>query len=239
MNHPSNAPAGCADSARPEISTTNPIARLADLAHLLPGYRLRASQIDPNGRFCLLQESDLPAPALPSAQPHAQRAALAHLPARHHVYAGDVLLARHAPGYHAHAVLAPAPMTLCAAPLWRIRIRDQASLLPAYLAWYLNTDAAQKMLRRFAGQGSARECLVEGFHSVALRLPPMAIQAEIANMVASFGETVAKAQAVQQMKRQQLEATLLKMSQLNGADAAVLLAQTPDARHHARSYVGG
>jgi hypothetical protein len=228
MTLTTNASAGGAAPARAHNAATpaNPLLRLGELASLQPGYPFACLQKNPDGKLALLQKKDVLAASGP-IQPQGLEQVLetascaASIDAQLALQADDLILARHAGIWLVRVLAEPAAMTICTEPLWRIRILSPTSLLPSYLAWYLNTDAAQTALGRYLGQGSLRE----GFNSMAVRLPPMAIQNDIAALFATHQTRDAAAQALRTQKKQQLDATLLKMSCVTTPDAARLLGE--------------
>lgn len=227
MTLTTNAAAGGAAPARAHNAATpaNPLLRLGELASLQPGYPFARLQKNPDGKLALLQKKDVLGPIQPLEQMLETALCAASIDAQLALQADDLILARHAGIWLVRVLATPATMTICTEPLWRIRILSPTSLLPAYLAWYLNTDAAQTALGQYLGQGSLRECLREGFNSMAVRLPPMAIQHDIAALFATHQTRDAAAQALRAQKKQQLDATLLQMSCVSAQDAARLLGE--------------
>jgi hypothetical protein len=221
MTHPTPAGAACLPTATPD--EPNPLLRLSQLASITPGYRLLARQMDADGDIHLLRLQDFtPASATPVTTP---RARIAHPPARQMLQAGDVVLALLGQTLLAAAVPEPEQPTLCTAPLWLIRILDQASVLPAYLEWYLNTNEAQAAARRYFGQGSVRECLQEGLHNLPVRVPPLAIQQDIVALAARHAVMDALRDHQQAGQEQQREATMLAMTRVRERDVAAVLGQ--------------
>lgn len=178
MNSP--AIAGHTAPARP-IPQHSPLIQLSKLAHFQTGYSLRSEQKHPQGAFAVIQSKDVHQGVLAY---ELDRANIPDLPADQALQVGDVLLHARDAQYHAMVFDAAQDHFICAAPLLVIRLQDQASLLPSYLAWYLNTSAAQKMLSTYVGQGTPDEVNMEGLYMVQVLVPSVARQQQIIDLAA-------------------------------------------------------
>ncbi len=188
---------------------------LSTLADFHPGLRVRRRQLAPDGSIAVIRKRDIVRGKL---NPELERAHLPNLPAALLLRAGDVILHSHLACFTPVVVDAPNVCMTVAAPLVIIRIRQSATLLPQYLAWYLQTSAGQKALASYLGQGAAVEVAIEGLYRVALRLPPPDTQQVIEGMyqlyrrcqqqAALTGQTALPIEAVK------LETLLLRLARL-------------------------
>lgn len=217
-NHPG------ASRSSPGIS---PQFTLPQLATLHQGYRLRRKQPSPQGplnmaKFALLQSKAIIDGQISTPLPQA----LIRPPrAQYLLEVGDLVLQPHASGYHVLPIATPMPRTVCVAPLLVLRIRDQASLYPRYLAWLLQTTSGQRMLMRAKGLGSGWEVAQAGFESVQLHLPDAAMQHDIVQLASDSAQAEEQARRVWQERRQRTETTLLNMARVGKAGSEQLLGQ--------------
>ncbi len=155
--------------------------RLADVASIRQGHPFRgAIAAFEDGPVSVIQLKNVTASGV-----HARellRTRLHHRKSPDWVQDGDVLLTARGARPVAALLCDPPDDTVCSPHLYVIRIVDQATLLPAFLAWQLNQPAAHDHLcRQAAGsrQQSLRKTAVE---NLSIQLPPPRQQRRIVSL---------------------------------------------------------
>jgi hypothetical protein len=120
-----------------------------------------------------------------SGYPALARAQIDTLTPHHFLQAGDVLLRSRGATNPAMMLANPAPKTLSPKQFMRIRIHDQATLLPAYLAWFLNTTPAQLALAQYVPQGRRSTLRLATLRQLEVPLPAVEGQQRIIALDAS------------------------------------------------------
>ena len=148
MNPTTSAPHGRNGYARAQNF------KLSELVSFFIGFPMLEARKATRDKVFLLEAQSIVDGAILSPLP---QAVISNLPPQQLLQAGDVILAaKDGGGYLALALALPAPAapTVASAPLWVIRIHEQDRVHAAYLAWYLQTRPAQKLLCSVAGQGA-------------------------------------------------------------------------------------
>lgn len=205
MNPTTSAPHGRNGDARAQN------VKLSELASFFIGFPMPEARKATRDKVFLLEARSIVDGVILSPLP---QAVISNLPQQQLLQAGDVILAaKDDGGYLALPLPAPAAPTVAGAPLWVIRIHEQARVHAAYLAWYLQTRPAQKLLCCVAGQGDADECTEEGLHCLHLPVPDGATQLAIVAKAAQCKQSEARAQALWQQLARNNEACLLAMAE--------------------------
>lgn len=151
-------------------------AKLAELATIRMGYPFR-SRIEPvrDGDLAVIQMRDIDENRVRLED--ALRIVLPDGWADHALHAGDLLFRSRGQSNGAALVPEGLGMAVASAPLVRIRPRR---VLPEYLAWFLNSPAAQAQLASVAEGTSVRMISTGSLGAVEIPLPPESVQHRIA-----------------------------------------------------------
>lgn len=189
--------------------------QLSALADFHTGHRIRRRQISKHGTISIIRKRDIVSGRL---NHDLEQATLPNLPASRLLRAGDVILHSHLECFTPLVFDAPSVCMTVAEPLVIIRIRNQAELLPEYLAWHIQTSEGQQALASYAGQGEAMEVAIEGLHCVVLAVPPPKTQRLISGIHQLYREEQLQAATAGQRPNYReamtLEAILLKLARL-------------------------
>jgi restriction endonuclease S subunit len=121
--------------------------------------------------------------SIQSGYPALARTQIDTLTPHHFLQAGDVLLRSRGATNPAMVLADPPPKTLSPKQFMRIRIHDQATLLPAYLGWFLNTTPAQLALAQYVPIGHRRTLRLATLHQLEVPLPDITKQQRIIQSV--------------------------------------------------------
>lgn len=127
---------------------------LSELVRIEPGYVFRARvQPDPHGSVTLIQMKDVLEDGRVEAR-ELVRTTPENDTTRYRVETGDVLLVSRGSRFPAGVVMPSADGAVALSLFHILRLRDTNTLLPAYLAWFLNLPETQSYLRvHAAGSG--------------------------------------------------------------------------------------
>jgi hypothetical protein len=211
MNMPSHAHAACAVTPEPHqiavpnppTESGNPVVPLSQLAHFFVGFDMADASKDTDQKCFLLQAHELADGVLPEAP---ARAVIANLPPGQVLRAGDIILLAGSSDYHTIVLAAPAPDTVCAAPLLVIRLHDAANMNPAWLCCFLHTAASKRLLCHHAAQAEPHEGMLEALHLLRVPLPSPDVQQTLLQMAAQF-----------RVMEQQAHTALYRLKQANEA----------------------
>lgn len=204
------APSGQADGARTRASLrATPIFSLYQFADIQTGYHLkRGLQPGPHGNVELVRASDV---SCPLAQPLA-RVRMDAVPLHHLLQEGDLVFKIRGKSNPAALITAPQGPTICTSTLARIRIRDQARLLPAYLAWLLNSPQTQAMLEQHSLLTRIRVVPARVLKDLDIFVPSMARQRQIAKAHALNLQVIEKENCLREKNRVYAAEALMRLA---------------------------
>ncbi|MEN9866162.1 MAG: hypothetical protein RL748_1752 [Pseudomonadota bacterium] len=181
---------------------------LSELVTLHRGYTLRSTiQRGNEGAIALIQEKDMRNDGI---QPGLQRINLTRLPKHHFLQPGDLVLRALGAGNRACVVTPDASGAICLAPLVYLRIHQPANLLPAFLAWFINTSRTQALLARQASKGRERMLTLEDLRKLPLPLPCVERQRSVLGISALDSQIAVLNQQLQDKQRLYAEESLLR-----------------------------
>ena len=154
---------------------------LGELAEVQMGYPFRSRlEHDPQGDVAVIQMKDIDDTNLLHAE-EAIRVVLPKGKTRHLLRAGDLLFRSRGRSNGAALVAKSIGPAVLAAPMLLIRPHR---VLPAYLSWYINAQAAQAQLAALAEGTSVRMISAEALKKLLVPLPSLATQQRIAQAAA-------------------------------------------------------
>ena len=204
------APSGQADGARTRASLrATPIFSLSRFADIQTGYHLkRGLQPGSHGNVALVRGSDV---SCALAQPLA-RVRMDAVPLHHLLQDGDLVFKIRGKNNPAALITAPQGPTICTSTLARIRIRDQARLLPAYLTWLLNAPQTQAMLEQHSLLTRIRVVPARVLQDLDIYVPSMARQRQIAKAHALNLQVIEKENCLREKNRVYAAEALMRLA---------------------------
>lgn len=185
------------------------MAKIADLAEIQYGYLFRKSiENDPDSEYAVIQIGDLRNYA--TVDYDNLSSVIGIQPKAHHlIRKDDVLFIAKGTNNFAVHVNKSLSKTVAAANFLIIRVKS-ITLLPQFLAWYINTKPAQKYLKAHSRGTNAPTISKAALGDLVVHLPPVAIQEKIIRIQALADAESKLVSEIQAKKAQVLEASLLK-----------------------------
>jgi hypothetical protein len=185
----------------------SPIFSLSELADVQNGYATRKIQTG-STKVWLLRGGDV---SCALAQPLVC-ARLARIPQHHVLQDGDVVFKIRGHSNPALLIKALQGDTICSAGLARIRIRDQARLLPAYLTWLLNAPQTQAVLEQHSLHNRIRVVPAGALQNLDILLPSLTRQQQIAQSYAQHLQIVEKERQLREKNQRYTDAALMQLA---------------------------
>jgi len=166
---------------------------------------------DPQGDISVIQMKDIDENNRLDTS-HLTRVHLPDINPAHLVNPGDLIFRSRGRANTAALVSHPLDKTVVAAPLFRIRPATD-KVLPAYLAWYINQPRAQTYLERQASGTISRMIHKKTVADMAIELPPLERQHQIARLAALAGREQELLQRLAEKRKTYAEGILNKLAQ--------------------------
>lgn len=161
------------------MNISHATARLGDIASIRQGHPFRGAIVAcADGPVRVIQLKNVTAAGVQDAD-DLLRTRLSHRKTPDWVKDGDVLLA--ARGSHPAAALlcSPPESTVCSPHLYVIRLKDPATVMPAFLAWQLNQPGAQDYLRGQSAGSRQQSVRKASVLDLPIQVPPIVHQHRI------------------------------------------------------------
>ncbi|WP_145478844.1 restriction endonuclease subunit S [Stenotrophomonas rhizophila] len=161
------------------MNISHATARLGDIASIRQGHPFRGAIVAfADGPVRVIQLKNVTAAGVQDAD-DLLRTRLSHRKTPDWVKDGDVLLA--ARGSHPAAALlcSPPESTVCSPHLYVIRLKDPATVMPAFLAWQLNQPGAQDYLRGQSAGSRQQSVRKASVLDLPIQVPPLVHQHRI------------------------------------------------------------
>jgi len=161
------------------MNISHATARLGDIASIRQGHPFRGAIVAcADGPVRVIQLKNVTAAGVQDAD-DLLRTRLSHRKTPDWVKDGDVLLA--ARGSHPAAALlcSPPESTVCSPHLYVIRLKDPATVMPAFLAWQLNRPGAQDYLRGQSAGSRQQSVRKASVLDLPIQVPPIVHQHRI------------------------------------------------------------
>ena len=179
---------------------------LAEVTQLQAGYPFRTTVEEvPDGDVHVIQMKDV-RPDLGVEWSGVIRTRLAGRKQPDWIVDGDILFAAKGARFYAACVAAALPNAVCVPAFFHLRVRREAALDPAFLAWQINQMPCQRQLLQAAEGSSLLSIRRAVLEQLVVALPPIAEQRRI---VALAGLAVQERLALQRLihnREQQLQA---------------------------------
>ncbi len=161
------------------MNISHATSRLGDIASIRQGHPFRGAIVAcADGPVRVIQLKNVTAAGVQDAD-DLLRTRLSHRKTPDWVKDGDVLLA--ARGSHPAAALlcSPPESTVCSPHLYVIRLKDPATVMPAFLAWQLNQPGAQDYLRGQSAGSRQQSVRKASVLDLPIQVPPLVHQHRI------------------------------------------------------------
>lgn len=181
--------------------------KLSNIVDIQIGYQFRKKLVpDTSGDHAVIQIRDFDAD-LNLISANLIRVQLEKVAADYYVHKGDVLFLSRGSRNWASAVSEDLHATVAASHFFMLRPR-QATLLPEYLAWYINQSPAQEFLHSQARRGTHMPLIpLSAFRDMPIEVPPIETQRAIVEL-SRLAEHEKKLLTVLQEKKTQLVSAL-------------------------------
>ena len=181
--------------------------KLSEFAEILSGYPFRSRiEYTPDGDVSVIQIGDLD-----MLVPEKLMRVRDIEPKQHYfVRQGDVLLVARGNQHRAVWVSGHLPKTIAVSNFFIIRT-CQEEVLPAYLAWYLNSQPAQYFFRRHKMGSNILSLQKRDLERLEVSIPPLGIQERIGRVYSLMLREKVLVATVQEQRECLLEAQMLRI----------------------------
>jgi restriction endonuclease S subunit len=188
---------------------------LKDIAAIRSGYLFRGKiEPDASGRYQVIQIGDITPDARLSAKPLV-RVSLPDVKSTQILEKGDVLFISRGPRKQAVAITDWLGNAIATSQFFILRPAE--TVLPEYLAWYINQRPAQRYIEEHSTGTSVTLINLEALKTLPVETPPMETQARIAQIHQLGLRERELVEAIQNRRRALIEMTLLKTVAVRGA----------------------
>ncbi len=182
---------------------------LKDIAAIRSGYLFRGKiEPDASGRYQVIQIGDITPDARLSAKPLV-RVSLPDVKSTQILEKGDVLFISRGPRKQAVAITDRMENAIATSQFFILRL--DGTVLPEYLAWYINQRPAQRYIEEHSTGSSVTLINLEALKTLPVETPPIETQARIAQIHRLSLREKELVEAIQTKRRAQIEETLLKV----------------------------
>jgi len=185
---------------------------LKDIATIRSGYLFRGKiEPDASGRYQVIQIGDITPDAQLSAKPsHGAlvRVSLPDVKTTQILEKGEVLFISRGPRKQAVAITDWLENAIATSQFFILR--PAGTVLPEYLAWYINQRPAQRYIEERSTGTSVTLINLEALKTLPVETPPMETQARIAQIHQLSRREKELVEAIQNRRRALIEMTLLR-----------------------------
>lgn len=181
--------------------------KLKDFAEILSGYPFRSRiEYTPDGDVSVIQIGDL------DMLVHEKLMRVRGIVPKHHYFVrqGDVLLVARGIQHRAVWISRHLPKTIAVSNFFIIRTY-QEEVLPAYLAWYLNSKPAQYFLQRHRMGSNILSLQKRDLEYLEVSVPPVGIQERIGHVYSLMLREKVLVATVQEQRERLLEAQMQRV----------------------------
>jgi restriction endonuclease S subunit len=181
---------------------------LKDIAAIRSGYLFRGKiEPDASGRYQVIQIGDITPDARLSAKPLV-RVSLPDIKSTQILEKGDVLFISRGPRKQAAPINDWLENAIATSQFFILR--PAGTVLPEYLAWYINQRPAQRYIEEHSTGTSVTLINLEALKTLPVETPPMETQTRIAQIHQLSLRERELVEAIQNRRRALIEMTLLK-----------------------------
>ena len=181
--------------------------KLKELAKIQFGYLFRSRmEYSPDGDVSVIQTGDL------DMLVHEKLMRVRDIEPKQHYFVrqGDVLLAARGNQHRAVWISSHLPKTVAVSNFFIIRTY-QKEVLPAYLAWYLNSEPAQYFFQRHRVGSNIPSLQKRDLERLEVPVPPLDIQKKIGHVYSLMLRKSVLVATVQEQRERLLEAQMLRL----------------------------
>ena len=181
--------------------------KLKEFAEILSGYPFRSRiEYTPDGNVSVIQIGDL------DMLVHKKLMRVRGIAPKHHYFVrqGDVLLVARGNQHRAVWISRHLPKTVAVSNFFLVRIYKEA-VLPAYLAWYLNSQPAQYFLQRHRMGSNILSLQKRDLERLEVPIPPRDIQKKIGRVYSLMQKKLVLVAKIQGQSERLFEAQMLKV----------------------------
>ena len=181
---------------------------LKDIAAIRSGYLFRGKiEPDASGRYQVIQIGDIMPDARLSAKPLV-RVSLPDVKSTQILEQGDVLFISRGPRKQAVAITGQMENAIATSQFFILR--PAGTVLPEYLAWYINQRPAQRYIEERSTGTSASLINLEAMKTLPVQTPPIETQTRIVKIHQLSLREKEIMEAILDRRRAMIETTLLK-----------------------------
>lgn len=182
---------------------------LSQVAEVQMGYSFRAGLIAAaDGKLRVIQMKDLSEDDVVKCADLVQ-IDLDQVGERHLVKQGDLVFRSRGQVLSAALLSEKVDHAVVAAPLLRVRIREQGAVLPEYLSWYIGQAEAQRYLRSRHEGTSVGMISAQQLNNLPVQIPPVSRQLLIVEMATLLARETKLTQQLQERRGKLISALLL------------------------------
>ena len=181
--------------------------KLKEFAEILSGYPFRSRiEYTPDGDVSVIQIGDL------DMLVHEKLMRVRDIEPKQHYFVrqGDVLLVARGIQHRAVWISRHLPKTIAVSNFFLIRMKKK-DVLPAYLAWYLNSQPAQYFLQRHRMGSNILSLQKRDLEHLEVPVPPVGIQERIGRVYSLMLREKVLIATVQEQRERLFEAQMLRM----------------------------
>ncbi len=181
--------------------------KLKEFAEILSGYPFRSRiEYTPDGDVSVIQIGDL------GMLVHEKLMRVRDIEPKQHYFVrqGDVLLVARGIQHRAVWISRHLPKTVAVSNFFLIRMQKK-DVLPAYLAWYLNSQPAQYFFQRHRMGSNILSLQKRDLEYLEVPIPPVGIQERIGHVYSLMLREKVLIATVQEQRERLLEAQMLRM----------------------------
>lgn len=130
---------------------------------------------------------------------------------------GDVLFVSRGPRFYGACVSQPPLPAICSPHLIHLRVKPEARLLPAFLAWQLNQTPLQRKIQAAAEGSNQLSIRRSELAALTISVPSLEAQRQIVNLANAARDERALLRTLIANREQQLDAIALSLSEAPGA----------------------
>ncbi len=186
---------------------------LKEIAAIRSGYLFRGKiEPDADGQYQVVQIGDVSSqPGLSFSGVGLTRTQLPDVKPSQLLARGDVLFVSRGPRKHAVAIVEPLAQAIATSQFFILRPAE--TVLPEYLAWYINQAPAQRYINEHSTGSAVTLINLEALKLLPIETPPLATQQRIVRIEALAQRERELVAAIQNRRRALIEAALLKSIQ--------------------------
>ncbi len=127
-------------------------------------------------------------------------------PQNYLITVGDILVQARGQYHNAYLIGEPLENTVAANSFYIIRIKEEVTVFPAYLTWWINQPKVQAYFEREQGLSTIPFISKSGLSNARVVIPPLKIQEKVSDLIALWQQEQGLLQRLTQKKERLIEA---------------------------------